>query len=195
MPRILFMNAEKTQLLQVQRDRFLHNWRKVGAGDDYPRFERMLETFADGFQKFARVLADKGIGSATPNQCEVSYINQIPAQGNETLFEIFNRLFSTQAAGTNLDDLGAPEDMRFLLRYIIQGTDRAPIGRLIVSAEPARRSDGVGMIQLTLTARGKPLTADMDGVIEFLQQGRLHIVRGFANLTSETMHKIWERVR
>ena len=195
MPRIFFMNSNRTQLLQVQRDRFLHNWRKVGTGDDYPRFEHMLDTFADGFQTFTRVLSDQGMGSVAPNQCEVTYINQIPAQENESHFEIFNRLFRQQAVGTTFDDLGAPEDMRFLIRYVMRDADRAPIGRLIVSAEPARRNDGVGIIQLTLTAMGKPHAADMDGVIDFLQQGRLHIVRGFTSITSDTMHNIWERIR
>src|SRR5262245_20532990 len=29
-PRILFINQQRTELLQVQRDHFYHNWRKVG---------------------------------------------------------------------------------------------------------------------------------------------------------------------
>lgn len=34
MPRVFFVNNDNTQLLQVQRDRFIHNWRKVEAGGD-----------------------------------------------------------------------------------------------------------------------------------------------------------------
>jgi hypothetical protein len=51
-PRIFFINSARTQLLQVQRDRFIHNWRKIGEGDAYPRFEQMLATFEDGYRRF-----------------------------------------------------------------------------------------------------------------------------------------------
>ena len=53
-PRVFFINTRRTELLQVQRDRFIHNWRKIGDGDQYPRFERMLETFEAGYAKVAR---------------------------------------------------------------------------------------------------------------------------------------------
>ena len=78
MNRVHFINREKTQLLQVQRDRFLHNWRKVGDGDSYPRFERMIETFESGLRKFIAMIDREGLGPIVPNQCEVSYFNQIP---------------------------------------------------------------------------------------------------------------------
>jgi uncharacterized protein (TIGR04255 family) len=191
MPRVFFMNADKTQLLQVQRDRFFHNWRKTGTGSDYPRFERMLKTFVDGFEKFVQALASVGIESVVPNQCEVSYINQIPALENEGPFEVFKRTFPQQASGVGDGVLGAPEDMRFLLRYVMFGANEKPIGRVIVSAEPARRGDGVRIMQLTLTARGKPQKENMEGVIDFLQQGRLYIVWCFTELTSADMHKVW----
>src|SRR5207248_3295992 len=73
-PRVFFINTARTELLQVQRDRFIHNWRKIGDGDAYPRFERMLETFKAGFLKFEAVVTHEGLGSIIPNQCEVSYI-------------------------------------------------------------------------------------------------------------------------
>jgi uncharacterized protein (TIGR04255 family) len=195
MPRVFFINADKTQLLQVQRDRFLHNWRKVGEGDSYPRFERMLETFVSGFQTFANVIRETELGVVVTNQCEVSYINQIPVPASSDIFGVIEKLFDRQAAQVTLPGLGRPEDLRFLLRYIMRDSEGAPTGRLIVAAEPAVRSDGAPIVQLTLTARGKPLTSDMSGVIEFLESGRIQIVRAFTDLTSQTMHKIWERAQ
>ena len=61
-PRVFFINKEKTQLIQVQRDRFYHNWRKIGDAGTYPRFERMLEAFEDGYRKLERVLAREILG-------------------------------------------------------------------------------------------------------------------------------------
>jgi uncharacterized protein (TIGR04255 family) len=195
MPRVLFINKDRTQLLQVQKDRFLHNWRKVESGGDYPRFERMLEVFEQGFNTFAGAIAKENIGAIVPNQCEVSYINQILVPSGADLYSVFGKVFAQPAEKMILDDLGAPEDLRFLLRYVIRDDARTPIGRVIASAEPALRTDGVMIIQLTMTARGKPATSDMAGVVEFLERGRLHLIRAFVKLTSPKMQEEWGRTQ
>lgn len=193
-PRVFFINGAKTELLQVQRDRFIHNWRKIGEGDAYPRFERMLETFRAGFQKLENIVTREDLGAISPNQCEVTYINQIALAAGQSPFEAFERLFGTFTKALVLGDLDKPEDARFLFQYVIRVQD-APAGRLYVTALPARRLDGSSIIQLTLVARGRPSAADLNGVIEFLTLGRRHIVRAFAELTSEEMHKAWERTQ
>jgi uncharacterized protein (TIGR04255 family) len=195
MPRVFFVDRDRTQLLQVQRDRFIHNWRKIESGGDYPRFERMLETFVDGLRTFAQTIESERLGTVTPNQSEVTYINQIPVPENGDLFGLINALFPDQTDALALEELGQPEDLRFLLRYVMRDGERVPIGRLIISGEPARRADGLTIVQLSLTARGKPSTPDIPGVIDFLNQGRLHIVRAFAKLTSPAMHKRWGRTQ
>jgi uncharacterized protein (TIGR04255 family) len=195
MPRVFLINDDRTQLLQVQRDRFLHNWRKVETGGEYPRFERMLETFEQGLEMFSDVVSKEQLGEVVPNQCEVSYINQIlvPADGN--LYGVIGKVFAQHTEKMVLDDLGSPEDLRFLLRYVIRDNSGAPVGRMIVSADPAWRADGATIIQLTLTARGKPAAPTIAGVVEFLERGRSHLVGAFTKLTSPEMHKEWGRTQ
>jgi uncharacterized protein (TIGR04255 family) len=195
MPRMFFINNDRTQLLQVQKDRFLHNWRKVESGDDYPRFERMLETFEEGFNTFADVVAKENLGAIVPNQCEVSYINQIPVADHTTLYSVIGKVFAQHTEKMILDDLGTPEDLRFLLRYVMRDDSGAPAGRVLVSVEPAQRIDGVTVIQMTLTARGNPATADVAGVVKFLERGRIHLIGAFTKLTSSEMHKEWGRTQ
>jgi uncharacterized protein (TIGR04255 family) len=192
-PRVFFINSAQSELLQVQRDRFLHNWRKVGQETDYPRFERMLETFEDGYRRIETLVLREKLGSIVPNQSELTYVNQIPLPANETSFEAFERLFGSFTKELVLDNLGKPEDARFLARYIIRDVEGTPTGRLYVTAEPAWTPDGTNIIQLTLVARGKPLSNNLVGVSEFLKIGRSHIVRAFAELTTDEMHHIWER--
>jgi uncharacterized protein (TIGR04255 family) len=192
-PRVFLVNAARTELLQVQRDRFLHNWRKVGEGDAYPRFERMLETFESGYRRFEALIGRQELGAIVPNQCEVSYINQIELPPDQGPFEAFERLFGSFAKSLILQDLGRPEDARFLMRYVIRTGGDAPSGRLLVTATPAWKADGTHLIQLTLVARGKPASADLGGVSEFLKLGRRHIVRAFTELTSDEMHRVWDR--
>lgn len=193
MLRVHFLNQQKTQLLQVQRDRFLHNWRKVGSGDTYPRFEGMIETFEFGFRKFADAIDREELGSVVPNQCEVSYFNQIPIPDSETIWSKLASTFPHCAGSATIEGLGPPEDARFAMRYIIRAADGNALGRVAVAAEPARRADGVTIIQFTLTARGKPATADMKGVVEFLKNGRVLLNRVFKKLTSAEMQKQWRK--
>ncbi len=195
MPRVFFINNDRTQLLQVQKDRFVHNWRKVETGGDYPRFERMLATFEEGFNTFAEVVAKENLGAVVPNQCEVSYINQIPVPNDAEIYGVFQRVFASRSMELILNDLGSPEDVRFLLRYVVRDKSRAPIGRVIVAADPARRADGVTIIQLTLTARGRPTAPSIASVVEYLGQGRVHLIEAFTKLTSREMHQEWGRTQ
>jgi uncharacterized protein (TIGR04255 family) len=191
MLRVHFINQQKTELLQVQRDRFLHNWRKVGSGDNYPRYERMIETFESGFRKFTGIIDRERLGSVLPNQCEVSYFNQIPITDGETIWSVLALTFPDRVGNSSIEGLGAPEDGRFALRYILRGADGNPLGRVAIAAEPARRMDGVTIIQFTLTARGEPVTADMNGVLDFLKNGRVLLNRAFKQLTSTEMQRRW----
>jgi uncharacterized protein (TIGR04255 family) len=193
MPRSFFINEDKTQVIQIQKDRFLHNWRKVGDGASYPRFERILSTFRDGLRRFTSFISESRLGVFEPNQCEVTYINQIPVLPDETAFGAMTRLLGTLVANPELKQLGFPEDARVLLRYVIHDPDKRPIGRLLVSAEPAKRITGEDIIQLSLTARGAPTPSDVDGVLAFLRIGRTHIVHGFTAITAPAMHAVWGR--
>lgn len=48
-------------------------------------------------------------------------------------------------------------------------------------------------MRLTLTARDVPFGKGVDGVLLFLDLGRRHIVKGFASITTPTMHGKWRR--
>jgi uncharacterized protein (TIGR04255 family) len=192
-PRLFFINKGRTELLQVQRDRFYHNWRKIGDGDEYPRFESMLNTFENGLRRLDNLVRTEGLGSTVPNQCEVIYVNYIPVPQDARAAEVLGTVLGSWVKAPSLKGLGAPEDARVLVRYVIRQPDEVPIGRLIISAEPAWKLDGTHVLQLTLVARGKPKGESLADVAEFLKLGRRHIVKGFDELTSKEMHKVWGR--
>jgi uncharacterized protein (TIGR04255 family) len=189
-PRVLFINEQRTELLQVQRDHFYHNWRKAGEGDQYPRFEKMISTFEDGLQRLNSLISAEGLGTIVPNQCEVTYINHVPVNAEKSTYQVLEELLGSWLDPPSLGDLGEPEDVRVLLRYVIR-EEGTPVGRLLVSAEPAWKLNGSYVIQLALTARGKPRSENCSGVVDFLHLGRLHIVRSFNALTTKEMHKVW----
>jgi uncharacterized protein (TIGR04255 family) len=187
---MFFINDGRTELLQVQRDRFFHNWRKIGDGDEYPRFEKMLHTFELGLRRLDKLVSAEGLGSVVPNQCEITYVNFVTVPPQTRTHDVFTGLLGAWGSPPPLGELGAPEDTRVLVRYVIH-QNGLPVGRLIVSAEPAWKMDGTHVIQLTLVARGKPQGETFGDVSEFLKLGRRHIVKGFDELTSKEMHKVW----
>jgi hypothetical protein len=91
--------------------------------------------------------------------------------------------------------LGGPEFTRFSAQYIILERDE-PLGRLYVGAEPAFKGpENTPMLLLTITARGRPPTADSEGVGRFLDIGHRWVTKGFADMTTKSMHEFWGRTQ
>ena len=54
--------------------------------------------------------------------------------------------------------------------------------------------DGQEVIILSLTVKGAPSSTDIESALEFLIRGREEIVQRFAELTTDSAHKKWERI-
>ena len=193
-PRCWFLNNEGTELIQVQPDRFIHNWRKKTGEEEYPRYERLRETFASELKVFCRFLDNQSLGQFSPNQCEVTYVNHVlSGEGWQDLAEL-GKVLTVFDLRYSDSFLSQPEDARLAARYIIRDDKGEPLGRLHVVAEPAyRTSDGRSMFALNLTARGRPVSEGIEGVLGFLDIGREWVVRGFTSITTVEMHKVWRR--
>ena len=194
-PRLWFVNADETQLIQFQADRFVHNWRKTGSTGSYPRYESLKARFFEELDQIDAFLRREVIGKIEPNQCEITYVNSIRLDDGSDIRmrpEVALRSWSP----VNPDDsdpsatLPPVENATFSVRYIMQSNGE-PVGRLHVSAQPA---DGP-TLRLDLTARGAPSEPTFAAVANFLDQGREAVVRGFTALTTPDMHKAWRRTK
>ncbi len=194
MPRCLFINDSGSELVQIQQDRFVFNWRKLKEGDSYPRYEHVRMGFEKQLQVFQEFLTEEKLGDLAPNQCEVTYVNQLlsghgweqPGQLDK-LVTVWRNEYSDQF-------LKEPEDVRLSMRYLIRDGDE-PIGRLYVSIEPRYSTiHRLPVVVITLTARGAPRTKDMTGVLDFFDIGRKWIVSAFTSITTKDMHRNWGRL-
>jgi uncharacterized protein (TIGR04255 family) len=82
LPRIWFVHENDNGIIQIQRDRFLHNWRKVRPGDEYPRYRNVLQNFQKYLSGFEEFLKAVDLEEIVPLQYELTYIDLIP-QGHE----------------------------------------------------------------------------------------------------------------
>ncbi len=186
-PRIWFTNEQEGEMIQVQNDRFIKNWRKAGDSHRYPHYDDTVRPHFDrDFAIFRAFLEQNQLGTPRVNQCEVTYVNHVLAGEGWAHYGEVDKIFTFWRAVAPMPP-GPPEDVRLHTRFVIPGVDGQPIGRLHVDVQPGvRTSDTHPMYVLHLTARGQA----GDGV-EFFDVGREWIVATFKTLTTETMHKIW----
>ena len=77
LPRIWFTDKTGTALIQVQRDRFVYNWRRVKDSDEYIRFPAIKKKFLLRWGEFSSFLKEQGISDPQVDQCELTYVNRI----------------------------------------------------------------------------------------------------------------------
>jgi uncharacterized protein (TIGR04255 family) len=192
-PRGWFMSEDKTQLIQLQHDRFLHNWRKVDEWDEYPRYHHLRSTFAQEYTAYLDFLKRHGLQEPVPTQCEITYVNHVTGGKAWHHHGDLSRVIAPWSGRYSDDFLGPAEDVRLVQRHVIT-VDERPVGRMHVALDPVFGvDDGLPAFLLRLTARGIPLTSGIDGALAFFDLGRDWIVRGFASMTTPEMHRLWER--
>jgi uncharacterized protein (TIGR04255 family) len=185
-PRFWFVNDDGTELVQLQRDRFIKNWRKVGEGDKYPRYERVREKFEGDFSAFRDFASRFDLGSIRINQCEVTYINHIVAGEGWTAHSDISKVFTVWRQPITPFP-GQAHDLTFRAKFPILDSEGTFVGRLHATMQSVvRLKDNAPMFVFDLTARGQI----GDGT-DFFDLGREWIVRSFKNLTTPEMHQVW----
>ncbi|MFQ5853060.1 MAG: TIGR04255 family protein [Candidatus Binatia bacterium] len=188
--RCWFTDKSGTRLIQVQRDRFIHNWRKVKDEDVYPRYAQIKPKFFDEWEGLNRFLEQADLGKPEVNQCEVTYVNHIEMGKAWASFGELNKVISCWSGSYSGDFLPGPESVLVNASFVIPGQR----GRLHVALQRAIRTrDAKEVLQLTLTARGKPASSRSQDIAEWFDLGHEWIVRGFTDLTTKEMHKTWGR--
>lgn len=195
MPRLWFLNTDGTRLIQVQRDHFIVNWRKLDTETEYPRYESIRHTLAEEFTRFQDFLKAHDLGMPSVAQIELTYVNHIDARqpdgSRKPLSEVVQIWTGEKTDGT----LPQFEEASFHARYITRDGDKAT-GRLHINLEPQLYvRDNAPVYTLTLIARSAPASPDLDGALSSLDKGHEAIVNGFTAITTKQMHAVWERTQ
>lgn len=194
-PRVWFVDETKTELIQVQPNRFIHNWRKMEGLEPYPHYEPIREKFRGEVAVLEEFLREGKLNTLAVNQCEVTYVNHIEPSGVWDRHGRLDKVFSMWSGLVNPLFLPDPEDAGLRMRFVIPDGTGRPIGRLHVVVHPAwKKADNSPIFALNLTARGGPIGEGIEGAFAFFDLGRRWIVKGFADLTTSEMHRVWERI-
>lgn len=187
LPRIFFINQNNENLIQIQNDRFLQNWRKVKPESSYPRYAKLYPEFEGTVALFKEFLKDENIGEAKLNQYELTYVNHIPLRIIDNDFCLIENLFPDFKCRHENSFLPKPE--RFFCRrsYLMPENK----GRLHVVLKQGQNIETrEELFILELTARGFNLQMK-----EWFDLAHEWIVNGFADLTGlDIQNKVWGRV-
>lgn len=74
--RMILSSPGGDRLCQIQRTRFVHNWRS--AGSDYPEYDVFLNEFLLGLDKFKSFVDRYELGPIVSNQWELVYVDIFP---------------------------------------------------------------------------------------------------------------------
>lgn len=194
MPRMWFMSEDESQIVQIQKDRFLTNWKKVSEEQPYPRYGVVSGFFTDQFKAFTAFAAHANLPDIKPVQYELTYVNHIEEGVG----------WSNEKIGQLLPDISWRDGPRFLpppeiLNWNVSFPLPDEIGRLHVAAVNAVVEEGekrTPIIQLTLTVRGIDKSNPSGNMSIWFDNSREWIVRAFADLTSSTMQTdVWRRLK
>ena len=185
LPRIFFEHSNGEWLIQLQPDRFLHNWRAASATGIYPRYRAVRSQFSSQWSRFQSFIADSDLGDLKINQLEMTYMNHIGPLPDDLHFgDVFPDL-QWRSSERNLKQ---PESLN--VAYSFASDDN--VNRLRANIKPASHSDKGKILVFDLTVRGTP---DGDDFENWFDKSRDWIVTAFADLTSDRWHKIWERTK
>jgi uncharacterized protein (TIGR04255 family) len=188
--RVWYIAQSKHELLQVQPDRFMFNWRAQGGSATYPSYDVNSRRFLDEFGGFRKFCADKGVDEPTPELCEVTYVNHILPHPDESAVDLFGRVFTGLRWETTDGLLSAPESASFNRVWVIPEQQ----GRLYAQANlayevPTKRE----LIRLEITARVN--RAQSDQVESALELAHAWVVHGFASMTDlDIQRERWRRL-
>jgi len=149
LPRVWFINAEDDHLLQIQKNKFLLNWRK--RENVYPHFEDISEKFYLYFGMFQESLEVNDVGQVNILELELSYINIIPKGEGWDSVEKVKDLFpdlSMEYVGDRF--LSSPDSINWQTTF---KSDK--LGNRFIKSQFAKRIiDGHPLINLEIGVRG-----------------------------------------
>lgn len=197
LPRVWFISADDTWLVQLQADRLTVNWRRQQIAGEYPRYAEVRRRLGSFFDVLESCLAEAGTEEPGINFCEVTYVNSIATEGAESgqtqhpHTAAFLRDVSTWRGKRFLPE---PEDMQAQARWRITDKGGSPVGRLYLTVNPGFRPlDTMPIYVMNLTSRVIPGQEDRASALAALDLGHRWVVLGFEDLTTPKMHEIWKR--
>jgi len=187
--RFWFRSEHSPLLIQVQRDAFWLNWRRVPEGE-YPHFEAVAENFWEQFEVFCKFVQSIGGTLEAITLCDLTYVNLIGITASESgnpefgnVFPMIAAIGETGTGGRELVGLNTLATYKLSENLLIDVSAR--LGRRVETNELA--------LALELRARGTPEGYSFDGSKRWLDAAHDGTYGLFLALTTEKIQsEVWK---
>ncbi len=189
MPRFWFISEDEINLVQVQKDAFLLNWRKREA--EYPNFdEKLKSSFSEKFSIFKEFInRDVGVYEVKIGLCELTYVDVIEPceywQGPQDTYKVVPS-FSVPKIGPKSGELSA-----FNCTY---SHDISPHLQLHIAIRVAKSNQipNSSCLILEFKALGQPNGSEELSIDQWYEQAHNAIISQFLNVTDKhVQRKFW----
>lgn len=194
LPRVWFEGISRHELIQLQDDRFIFNWRKLEDGL-YPRFEEVFNNFKKYWDLFVQYISESGLGNISITQYELTYINIINLKKTPlTVIDLANVFNGNALIGHKDCFLPSPSGFNWQTFYPFPDNQ----GSLNINAISGLSQENKSIVaRLDMVARGTPQEKENieAGLEEWFNMAHLWIVNGFVAITTENAQReLWGRV-
>ena len=189
MPRYWIISRDETELIQIQKNAFMFNWRRTGG--QYPRFHRRIKpAFDEYYGRFSEFVRTE-IDTTEPliDLCELTYINVVERceywRGAQDTGKVVPA-FSIPAPGS---DSSEPSGFACNYGYDVDGLHLNVGIRSGVRIEQA----AVAVLVLEIKAGGRLGQVAKSGVDAWFERAHATIFKCFVNITSrDIQNRYWE---
>lgn len=186
--RALFTDASRSQLVQVQNEFFLHNWRKTDETPDYEHYDRILPLFREDWSVYLAFLAERKLARPTIIRSEMSYFNHI-VRGQD--FETYEDLPKVFRNWRGFEKNPVFNGLEFVAFHIVQPVG---VGKIQIVVSPGvRTADGKEILQVNLTASVVPSGSADDSIFLALSECHQIALRSFDGFFTDEMLSKWGR--
>ncbi|WP_406353184.1 TIGR04255 family protein [Streptomyces sp. NBC_00658] len=186
--RYWFQSERGNDLVQLQPDRLIVNWRSCGNGENYPRFEYVLNHLSRRVTDLSGFVEENFRSKLEFLHVELSYINSLRV-GESDKWDL-REIFHTWPDFAK-HHLGRPANSQMTFDFPIESARTGRDFFLRASIEPGVASDETPGTFLTMTAQGRPSSTSAEGALDSIKEAHDHLVRSFAEITTEAAHERW----
>jgi len=193
--RVMFTDAEDSELVQVQNSAFLRNWRKTAQNQPYTHYCDLKPKFERDWRTFLEFLGENGLTTPRVIQAEVTYVNHLVRGDDWDSYNEVAKFLKPIAPRSGVADNGRlytflPEAASFLL-HVGYNLAEIGVGLQIDMQSAVRQPDGKEVLQLTLTAKAAPADTSDEALSDALDRCHDAVILGFDDVTTELAHRKW----
>jgi uncharacterized protein (TIGR04255 family) len=144
--RVLFTDERKTQLVQLQTNLFLHNWRKRDESPTYEHYDHIVPLFKKDWEVFTSFLDEQKLKRPKFIRCEMTYFNHIVRGEHWNAYEDLPKLFRVWRG---LDTNTIFKNVEQVAFNVVQAVGKGKVS--VVVSPGVRLDDGKEILQMTVT--------------------------------------------